>query len=62
MFQNSLKNFQNVSKGNTVHIRLIHAETSSPKGYKFMVGFEAEKLRIQHLPASLPTMVDYHEM
>jgi len=43
------------STGNTVHIRLIHAETSSPKGYKFMVGFEAHKLRIQHMPMPLAT-------
>ena len=46
---------QRHATGNTVHIRLIHAETSSPKGYKFMVGFEAHKLRIQHMPMPLAT-------
>jgi len=48
------------SSGNTVHIRLIHAETSSPKGYKFMVGFEAQKMRNPPSATQLiPNVADY---
>ena len=47
-------------QGNTVHIRLIHAETSSPKGYKFMVGFEAQKMRNPPSATQLiPNVADY---
>ena len=46
--------------GNTVHIRLIHVETSSPKGYKFMVGFEAQKMRNPPSATQLiPNVADY---
>ena len=38
------------STGSTVHVRLQHAETYSPKGYKLMLGFEAKKVKAPAVP------------
>jgi len=35
------------STGSTVHVKLSHAETSTPKGFKIMLGFEARKFKVK---------------
>ena len=41
------RNCDKHTKGSTVHVKLSHAETSSPKGFKIMLGFEARKLKVK---------------